>query len=305
LPIGTVENVKSFRPDQIEKYYRDTICAEPRVIAIFGDVSLEQARAAAMKFTPRSRRGTREPNDAADVVRSTNAPTKPSINVTRVQVQKSDHPVAGIVIGFKSDSTYASDRRFALTIADCMCSGYGYPSGYIFDTLRGLGLAYEADANDVPGLNAKLSGCFVAYASCDPQKVNDVIDQMLVNIARLQASDSDAQQRDWFERSKRLIVTQEAIDDETPEAQAERAAVDELLGRGYDAQERFAARINEVTLEQVRDVARSSLRECVITVSTPAPDAVTRTTGVRNYDSFPPVDLAPRGVQHDAAGAGK
>jgi predicted Zn-dependent peptidase len=132
-----------------------------------------------------------------------------------------------------------------------------------------------------------------------------VIDQMLLNVARLQLADVDAQQRDWFERSKRLIVTQEALDYETPDAQAERAAVDELLGRGYDAQQKFAAQINGVTMEQVRQVAQSFLRECIITVSTPAPDVVNRTTGVRTYDSFPTVDLTPRGVQHDVAGSGK
>jgi hypothetical protein len=36
-----------------------------------------------------------------------------------------------------------------------------------------------------------------------------------------------------------------------------------------------------------------------VTVSTPAPDAVGVKTGRREYPSFPPVDLTPRGVQHD------
>jgi hypothetical protein len=35
-------------------------------------------------------------------------------------------------------------------------------------------------------------------------------------------------------------------------------------------------------------------------VSTPDPDSVKIKTGKRTYDSFPPVDLTPRGVQHDA-----
>jgi hypothetical protein len=30
---------------------------------------------------------------------------------------------------------------------------------------------------------------------------------------------------------------------------------------------------------------------------------VKRTPGERHYKSFPPVDLTPRGVQHDAGGA--
>ena len=53
-------------------------------------------------------------------------------------------------------------------------------------------------------------------------------------------------------------------------------------------------------LDEVRSVCASRLIKCVVTVSTPAPDAVNVKTGKRTYDSFPPVDLTPRGVQHDA-----
>jgi hypothetical protein len=35
-----------------------------------------------------------------------------------------------------------------------------------------------------------------------------------------------------------------------------------------------------------------------VTISTPDPDAVTIKPGVRTYNSFPTVDLTPRGVQH-------
>jgi hypothetical protein len=38
-------------------------------------------------------------------------------------------------------------------------------------------------------------------------------------------------------------------------------------------------------------------------VSTPNPEAMSVKKGRREYRSFPPVDLTPRGVQHDAAGA--
>lgn len=309
LPIGTVRTVDSLNSSRVREYYEKTITAEPRVIAIFGDVSLEQARAAASKFAPTRyaapASGGRTFESSGETAIASGTPiTKPVVNVRRVEVQKTEQPVAGIFIGFKSDSTYADDRRFAFDIADCMVSGYGYPTGYIFDTLRGLGISYQADANDIPGLSSALPGCFGAYAACDPDKVNEAIDNILLSIARLQ-DPNIASQRDWFERSKRLIITQDALDSETAHSQAERAALDELFGRGYDAQEQFAQRINGVTLEQLRDVARAYLSECVITVSTPAPDLVNQATGVRTYDAFPPINLTPRGVQHDTGAAGK
>jgi len=41
------------------------------------------------------------------------------------------------------------------------------------------------------------------------------------------------------------------------------------------------------------------LRSCIVTISTPKPEVVNIKPGVRTYDSFPAVDLTPRGVQHD------
>ena len=69
-----------------------------------------------------------------------------------------------------------------------------------------------------------------------------------------------------------------------------------------DIHKHFGENINAVKLEDVPAVARDRLRTCVITVSTPKPDGVNKTTGKREYSSFPPVDLTPRGVQHDTRG---
>ena len=52
-------------------------------------------------------------------------------------------------------------------------------------------------------------------------------------------------------------------------------------------------------LDDVRAISAKRLKSCVITVSTPNPDGVSIKPGVRTYDTFPPVDLTPRGVQHD------
>jgi hypothetical protein len=68
----------------------------------------------------------------------------------------------------------------------------------------------------------------------------------------------------------------------------------------YDYHDQFAQKINAVKLDEVRRVSKSRLTRCVVTVSTPAPDAVKIEKGERAYASFPPVDLTPRGVQHDA-----
>ena len=144
----------------------------------------------------------------------------------------------------------------------------------------------------------------MAYAGCDPTKVNEVVETMIENIARLQGKDEDVN-TDWFDRSKKLITTNEALENETPAAQASMAALDELYGLGYKYHDQFEEKINKVPLDDVRRVAKARLRSCVVTISTPKPDLVQIKPGVRTYDKFPPVDLTPRGVQHDTGGAAK
>jgi len=67
-------------------------------------------------------------------------------------VQQTEQPLAGRVHRLRSNSTVADETRFAIECPPTACaSGYGYPSGYLFDTLRGLGLVYQIDAQDSPG----------------------------------------------------------------------------------------------------------------------------------------------------------
>jgi len=138
----------------------------------------------------------------------------------------------------------------------------------------------------------------IAYAACDPSKVTQVTDLILLNMARLQGSDTDMQP-DWFTRSKELIATADAMEHETPDEQAERDALDELLGMGFDYHTRLNDAINNVTLDDVRGYARTRLRDCVVTICTPDPSAVQTAVGQRIYPAFPKVDLTPKGVQLD------
>ena len=64
------------------------------------------------------------------------------------------------------------------------------------------------------------------------------------------------------------------MDNQTPAEQAATAALDELYGLGYNYHDRFADKVKAVGLNDVTAVSRARLTRCVVTVSTPAPDAV-------------------------------
>jgi zinc protease len=307
LAIGTKKNVEGFTTDQLRDWYEKKVLAAPRVLAVYGDVDPDHVKQLAADLFgkgakhPEPRRPAEEADKSAVAVSGSEAP---SINVTRVEVQKTDQELAGVVIGFKSDSVIGDPSNYALDVIDTLTSGFTYPTGYIFETLRGLGLVYVADARNVPGRDSSLPGTFEAYAGTGPENVNKVVELTLENIARVEGTPKDVNM-DWFKRSKELMVVADAMENETPAAQAQMAALDEVLGLGYDYHKQFPDKVRSVTLEQVQQMAHQRLRECVVTICTPRPDLVDIKTGLRKYASFPEVDLAPKGVTHDVGAGGK
>jgi zinc protease len=300
LPIGTKENVAGYAPDQIRQYYNDKVIKPRRVLAVYGDIDIEKARAAVEKSFGRAGEATAKPGGMPGQNNASAAASKQiSISVKQVKVNQSPNPQTGVIIGFNSRSVVGEPDNFPLTVADNMCSGYGYPTGYIFEILRGRGLVYDANAMIFPGRSPELPGTFLAYAGCDAKNADECINVILENIARLQGSPEDMQV-DWFERSKKLITTADALNNQTAAQQAQTAALDELFGLGYDYHDHFAENINAVRITDVQRVARTRLSDCIVTVTTDHPEMVKAKEGVRTYTKFPPVDLTPKGVTHDA-----
>ncbi len=303
MAIGQEKNVNAFSAGQLRDWYQQKVLPSRRVLAIYGDVDPARAEEMARKLI--ANRAPPPPNDTA--ARPGQKPPgaaapKPAVEVKRVETQKTEQPLAGVVIGFESDSVIGDPANFPIAVGDTMASGYGYPTGYLHEILRGRGLVYVVHAVNQPGLNPKLPGTFLVYAGCDAKNVNEVVDTILENIARLQGSAKDVNE-DWFSRSKELVVVSDAMDNQTPAEQAATAATDELYGLGHDYHAKFAGNIKAVDLSAVRQAARERLTRCVVTVSTPMPELVTVKPGVRSYQSFPEVDLTPKGVSHDAGGA--
>ncbi len=300
IQTGKKETVEKLTPADLGKWYSGHVLKGRRVIAIFGDVDLDKAKAVAQEKLGGGDKINSEAESSHVAEHSGGGEeNKPYVKVERVEVQKTEQPLAGIVIGYDSASVVGDPANYSIDVADTMCSGFTYPTGYLHEILRGRGLVYMVHAQNWPGKSAKMPGTFLVYAGCDPGKVNEVIDIILENIARLQGSEKDTQPG-WFERSKQLITTADSLDHETPAQQAMQAALDELYGLGYDFHDQFIRKIDAVKPSEVTKIAHTRLTNCVVTVSTPAPDDVKIKTGERTYGSFPPVDLTPRGVQHDA-----
>jgi zinc protease len=304
LPIGTKENLEKFTSEQARAWYEQKIQTAPRVLAVFGNVDPEHVKQIAGDLLGKGNKHAAPSHPSLPKIETAPMAGTSVISVVDVKVQKTEQQLAGVIIGFKSESVVGDPANYVLDVINTLTGGFTYPTGYIFETLRGLGLVYVAGDHNVPGRDAKLPGTFEAYAGCGPENVNKVVELTLQNIARVEGSEKDVDM-DWFKRAKELMIVADAMENETPAAQAQMAAVDEVLGLGYDYHRQFADHVRAVTLPQVQEVARHRLTECIVTISTPRPDLVQVKPGTRTYTSFPPVDLAPKGVQHDVGGGGK
>jgi zinc protease len=310
LAEGTEQNAETFTARQVRDWYTSKVLNSRRVLAIYGDVDVEKAKHLATELLgkgPKALAAAGEPavtqGNAGGPLSASSGPA--SVNVQRVEVQKTEQDgIAGVMIGFNANNIIGGPDWFDLEMGQTLTGGYSYPTGYLFETLRGKGLVYVVQAQNGAGRSKDLPGSFQVFAGCDPSKVNEVVELCLLNIARLQGSEKDINAT-WFGRAKELIAVADAMDHETPAAQAMTAALDELYGQGYAWHDQFAERIRAVTMPAVQAVARQRLRECVVTISTPAPDRVKVKPGKRVYESFPVVDLTPRGVQHDTGAGGK
>jgi zinc protease len=298
MPVGTIDNLGKLTSDQVKQWYTQKVLSAPRVLAIYGGVTAEQAKQLAESLLGGGDK-VPAPQSHTFIEKSAQIDSAtPFVNVQKVLVKKTDQGPASIAIGFKSGAVIGEPGEATATRAYTLAAGFRYPTGYIFETLRGLGLSYEAAAYSSPGRDPELPGCLLAYAACDPSKVNQATELILMNIARLQGTDDDMQP-DWFARSSELISTADALEHETPESQAERVALDELMGLGWDFHDKMNQWISDVTLDQVRAYARTRLRDCVVTICTPDPDAVQIPEGKKEYTAFPKVDLTPKGIQLD------
>ena len=302
--LGSADRVKQFTAQQARQYYQERILTAPRVLAIYGDIDVAAVGKSAEQFLG----GGKKVAACASAPSASPPPEAindrmPQIDVEKVAVQKTQNPQAAVFVGFESSSVDGEDEVPALLMAGTLTSGYAYPTGYIFETLRGQGLIYEAFALNFWGRSPRQPGMFWAYAACDPKNVDAVADGILREIARLQGSDADLDLH-WFERSKRMVGVADALGNETVDAQAAQAAVDEMNGRGFDFHPTLMKRIDQVTAPEVRALAMRRLRRCVVTISTSKPELVKVSAGKRKYPEFPTIDLAPKGIVHDTGGGG-
>lgn len=264
-PVGSPEVVASATREQIARMYNQCVTGPNTVLAIFGDVQVEEVEPLVRRlFAGLSSKGREIPElarTAGDVF------SAPGLYVKR---KPPERRVAGVAVGFPGMVIRNTDDVVAMAVLDTIISGYRYPTGWLFESLRGgnRSLVYEVHALNVPGL---LPGYFGIYAACQPEQVQEVYRIITEQLDRARAGRFTPEE---LERARSIIVTTELMEQQTNSQKAMQAALDELYGLGYDYRPRFIEKMRAVTGEDVHRVAEEYLTRPVVAVVTPEPAAV-------------------------------
>ena len=235
---GSPESVANLQRDPLLAFHREWVTGCNGVLAVFGAVKALEVKACVEKILGELPAGTpalEKPD-----------PTPVLPESCRVEMAKQKEQ-AIVLVGDRGLDIF-SPERYALELIEEASSDLG--SRFFVRIREKLGLAYFVGATQMLGL---VPGTFVFYLGTDPAKVEAVTAEFQDEIRAL---GNEGLTPEELTRAKAKLLGQEALRNQSNDAFAHACALDELYGLGFEESTRLRERIEAVTLEEIRGVAR-------------------------------------------------
>ncbi|HOI93147.1 MAG TPA: pitrilysin family protein [Syntrophobacter fumaroxidans] len=253
--LGTRESVESISRDDLLRFHRRTVNPGQAVLAVYGDIDAE-------KTSERIRQlfGTWEHGE----VKHPELPEETKqISSNRVVEKKNEKGSAALFVG-TNGFAIRNSRRATLDVLDAVLSGAGNPGGRIFEALRGKqDLVYVVGAFPFYGNNAGYFGVITQTTMANLDKVQGII---LDNLRLLAKEPVPA---DELEKAKTQIVTAHRLHMESLDAQAESAAINEVLGLGWQYDKEYLKEVQAVGPADIRNLAKELFTHTLIARTIP------------------------------------
>ena len=254
--LGTPESVAQLTREDLLEFRDRHIVARNCVVAVFGD-----ARPLDVAELVKTHLGGMIPGEA-----TLREPVQPAELPGPTEVEElKDKAQAILMVGYRGADMFSADRA-ALDLIDEASSDLG--SRFFVRIREELGLAYFVGSSQMMGL---VPGAFIFYLGTDPAKVTAVKAELLDEIHDLSVNGLRA---DELARAKEKLLGQQEIRNQSNDAFAYTAALDELYGLGATYYRDLRRQVQAVTLEDVQRVARQYFgsRPRVIAVVRPGHD---------------------------------
>jgi zinc protease len=237
-PLGTPESVAALSRAELVRLHRQYYVPNNMVLAVFGDVSPEDVRQQVNQAW--SRFESRE-------LPALEVPQEEALAGIRSAETAVDKKQTVLLLGYPGIDILHQDR-YAFRVLTYILSGQG---SRVFDNLRERqGLAYYAGAFMFSGIDA---GAYIFYVGTTADKVEAARAGLLTEIDRLRR---ELVTEDELRLAQENIIGNQLIARQHNHAFAEEAALDELLGLGYEEIDRLAEGIKAVTREDIQRIAK-------------------------------------------------
>jgi zinc protease len=241
-PLGTENSVRAMTPADLQSYYERWSDPRNMVIAVSGDIGVDEALAAVRKaFGDFPQRSGYRPLGALPV---------PAHEAVRRVEEQREKQQAHFVIGYPG-ARFTDPDRYALDVLGSALAGMG---GRLFVNLRDRkSLAYSVTSFSSEQVDP---GFFAFYMGTSADKLDGAIVDTLKEIAEVK---KDGVTREEFERSKKWMIGTYEIGLQSNASYADKMVYNELYGVGYE--ETFSApeKIAEVSFDDVNRLAASVL----------------------------------------------
>jgi zinc protease len=254
---GEVETVSAFTREDLISHYKKVLVPERMVFAIVGDINKDRA-------IEKVKEVFKDFKGKADVQEPV-LPMEERQKDIRTTGDVKEKAQTNIGIGFFG-TTILGEDRYAMSILSGVLSSQG---GRLFVELRDkLSLAYAVGAFSRSGVEP---GIFAVYIGCAPEKKDEAIDGIMRELKKVITEKITEEE---IQRAKNALVGGYEIGLQNVSSQASDMANNELFGLGHDYFQRYPAKIEAVTGEDILNIARKYITLDAYTISIVGPQVV-------------------------------
>ncbi|MBI4775854.1 MAG: insulinase family protein [Deltaproteobacteria bacterium] len=255
--LGDTTSVSALTRPELVRFHKELIQPNHMVLAVFGDVKTDEVIPVIEKTFGKLK--------AAELPSVEEYPREFQIKQDEVISRKDEKTASGIMVVYQGIPLLDPRRPF-MDVIDVMESGRRYPGGWLFDSLRGgdKSLVYVVSGYPVYHFQG---GFYEILAQSAPKDSEEVIGVIRTQMAKLAAGGFSEEE---LEQAKDLCITAHKISLDTLSSRADSAALDELVGLGYNYSQEYPALIRSVTRESVIDLSKLLFGAAVVVKTEPA-----------------------------------
>ncbi len=252
---GKTETVSAMTPDALKTYFHESILdPENTIISVYGDVDETETVALVTKYFGAMPKKAK--HQTVDFNRENKLPESRAI-----------HKVTGkeagmVLISYAIPAQNAEKELMAIRLLNAVVGGYGYPGGWLHKELRGEGLVYAVHCVTRSG---ETPGYIIFIAQTAPESVDEVVRRLFNNIEKARSGRITQEELDV---AKQKLISLHAQSDTTISEQASQQSLNVLYGLGLDYDKTYDERVDSVTLEDVKAVAKKYLSGNYLQVTT-------------------------------------